>query len=153
MYTIHPMEEERYYLRLLLLHVKGATSFEDLKTVNSIVHPTFKEAAIAMGLLLNDDVWKKTLQDGVLLQMSKQLHEMFAYICVIGAPRYPIHLWNQFKEHFIEDYCYHIHNNNGDCQGCEGYAMMDVQKIMIHMENYKRILDYQIQSKHQTEIM
>ena len=75
MYTVHPLEEERYYLRLLLLHVKGATSSEDLKTVNNIVHPTFKEAAIAMGLVLNDDVWEKTLQDGVLLQMPKQLRK------------------------------------------------------------------------------
>jgi ATP-dependent DNA helicase PIF1 len=34
MYMAHPQEGERYYLRLILLNVSGATSFNDLKTHN-----------------------------------------------------------------------------------------------------------------------
>ena len=36
---------QRFCLRLLLLHVPGAISFEDLRTVHGITYPTIKEAA------------------------------------------------------------------------------------------------------------
>ena len=45
---------QRFCLRLLLLHVSGATSFEDLRTVHGITYPTFKEAAQHRGLY-NDE--------------------------------------------------------------------------------------------------
>jgi hypothetical protein len=49
MYFVQPSEGERYFLRLLLHHVPGATSFEDLACTNRhLQHPTqhasFKEA-------------------------------------------------------------------------------------------------------------
>ena len=47
MYTVHPRDQDKYYLWLLLLHVKGATSFENLRTVNGVLHDDFKSAAIA----------------------------------------------------------------------------------------------------------
>lgn len=45
MYLVNPRQREKFYLRLLLLHVKGATCFADLRTVNDIILPTFCEAA------------------------------------------------------------------------------------------------------------
>ena len=55
MYFVHPAAGEQYYLRMLLSIVCGATSFENLRTVNGITYPTFKEACIALGLLQNDE--------------------------------------------------------------------------------------------------
>jgi len=57
-------DTERYCLRLLLLHVKGATSFEDLRTVNNQQYDTFKEAAQKKCLFNDDSTWKNTLDDG-----------------------------------------------------------------------------------------
>lgn len=37
MYHVSPSDGERYYLRLLLLHVNGAKSFEDIRTYNGII--------------------------------------------------------------------------------------------------------------------
>ena len=54
MYMVNVLDRERFYLRLLLLHVKGATGFEDLRRVGDTVHRTFQEAARARSLLLND---------------------------------------------------------------------------------------------------
>src|SRR6267154_6585338 len=45
---------ERFCLRLLLLHVPGATSFDDCKTVNGTLYQSFKTAAQKQRLL-NDD--------------------------------------------------------------------------------------------------
>ena len=34
MYSVSPKDVERFHMRLLLLHVRGANSYEDLWTVN-----------------------------------------------------------------------------------------------------------------------
>jgi len=63
MYFVQPLEGERYYLRILLTHVAGATCFEDLRTTHrphtptTIMHPTFKATCLARGLLQNDAEW------------------------------------------------------------------------------------------------
>jgi hypothetical protein len=51
----HPAEGERYYLRTLLNHVPGATSYEDLKTVDGQLMSSFQEAAEKRGLIEADD--------------------------------------------------------------------------------------------------
>ncbi|KAG7972490.1 hypothetical protein I3843_07G186700 [Carya illinoinensis] len=57
--TANPFEGERYYLRMLLNHIKGATSFEKLRTVNGVVLPTYREAATSHGLLNKDKLWER----------------------------------------------------------------------------------------------
>ena len=42
--SVNPKKGERFYLRLLLNHVKGPTSFQDLLTVDGIYYLYFKEA-------------------------------------------------------------------------------------------------------------
>ena len=49
MYSVSPTTLELFHLRLLLLHVRGATSFESLKTVNGILQPSFTAACLALG--------------------------------------------------------------------------------------------------------
>ncbi|XP_073142210.1 uncharacterized protein [Henckelia pumila] len=54
-YVVSPSEGERFYERILLNHVRGPRNFEELKTVNGVTYPTFKEAAEYRGLLEHDD--------------------------------------------------------------------------------------------------
>ncbi|UYV64563.1 hypothetical protein LAZ67_3001189, partial [Cordylochernes scorpioides] len=137
MYTVSVKEQERYYLRLLLLNVKAAQSFDDLKTVDEILYPRFREAALARGLFLDDSVWKSTLEDGVVMNMPKQLRELFAYICVFGPPAKPRELWDEFKPHMCEDFCRKRHPNDDACTHCEGYAMKEISDIFLsHRVNY-----------------
>jgi hypothetical protein len=63
MYYAHSTSSERYYLRLLLNYVKGATSYEHLRTVDGREHDTFKYAYIAMGLLVDDNEWDQALEE------------------------------------------------------------------------------------------
>jgi hypothetical protein len=58
-----PTSGERYYLRMLLNCVKGATSYEHLRTVDGRNHDTFKDACIAMGLLAYDNEWDQALEE------------------------------------------------------------------------------------------
>jgi len=55
MYSISPTQTELFYLRLLLLTVKGATSFDDLRIVNGEICQSFSAACLALGLIEDDD--------------------------------------------------------------------------------------------------
>ena len=60
--TTNPSQGERHYLHILLHHIHGATSYDDLKTtLDGITHTTFKETAIAYGLLESDKEWNQCL--------------------------------------------------------------------------------------------
>jgi hypothetical protein len=54
--SAHPAEGERYYLRVLLNHVAGATSYENLRTFDGVVYPTFREPNDVRG------IWNKHLE-------------------------------------------------------------------------------------------
>ena len=54
---------ERFFIRTLLCHLPGATSFEDLRTLpDKTVANTFKEAALARGFCENDKEYLDILQ-------------------------------------------------------------------------------------------
>ena len=55
MYLVNPRDRERFFLRLLLLHVKGARSFADLRTFKDITYATYCEAAYVRHLITTDN--------------------------------------------------------------------------------------------------
>jgi len=104
MYTVSPKDPERFYLRILLLHVRGATSFESLRTVNGMIYETFKAAAIARGLLESDEEWAICLRDAGSYLMPRQFRDMFAFIICFCHPAHPATLWEDNIENLIIDY-------------------------------------------------
>jgi hypothetical protein len=61
-FGVHPAHQECYYLRILLHHVKGATSFSSLRTVNGRVCATFKLACQSLGLLEDENHLQRLMQ-------------------------------------------------------------------------------------------
>jgi len=104
MYNVSTSDSERFHLRILLLHVIGATSFTDLKTYKGVTYSTFKEAALQRGLLLNDSEWQNCLEEASVFQMPSQLRQLFAYICIFQVPHNAAQLWESFKDLMSEDY-------------------------------------------------
>lgn len=60
MHYIPPGRREIYYMRTLLNYVKGPTCYENIRTVGDDVHPTFRDACFAMGLLDDDKEYINT---------------------------------------------------------------------------------------------
>ncbi|XP_076301721.1 uncharacterized protein LOC143219730 [Lasioglossum baleicum] len=102
-YTIHPNNTECYHLRLLLHEVRGPTSFEYLKTVNGILHPTFQSACKAIGLLEDDKHWDTTLEEAALCDSPLKLRELFTIMLVFCQLSDPLSLWEKYKESLSED--------------------------------------------------
>ena len=115
-YTVHPNFTECYYLRLLLHHIRGPTSFAMLKTVYSIVQPSCQTACKKLGLIENDEHWKHTLSDAALTQSPSHIRELFAILLVFCQPSDPSSLWCEFKEVMCEDILFQkrLHEDNQD---------------------------------------
>src|SRR6266540_1099578 len=77
LHYVHPSTGERYYLRMLLLIVKGACSYEALRTHNNVLFPTFKEACKARGLLGDDQEWYNAFDEAAAWATSSQLRHLF----------------------------------------------------------------------------
>jgi hypothetical protein len=102
MYFASPAQGERFYLRTLLTVVTGATSFQHLHTVNGTVHPTFKQACAALGLLQDDREWVQCLTEAAEMQVGSSLRSLFATILLHCNPTTPGLLWNQFRHHICD---------------------------------------------------
>ena len=85
MYLVSPKDRERFYLRLHLLHVRGAACFDDLRPVDNKILSTFYEATIACKLIKTDDEWDHCFE-AVNFQFPKALYQLFSFILIFRNP-------------------------------------------------------------------
>ena len=96
---------ELFFLRILLQHVRGPECFEDLRTTpDGTLHPTFQEAARALGLFQDDEEYEKAMREACRLYRPKQRRQLFASILTECEPLEPANLWHKVKEHLADDY-------------------------------------------------
>lgn len=103
-YGVSPKEGEIFYLRLMLLHIKGAQSFEDLRSVDGRTYDSFKEAAVAFGIVDDDNFADIFLNEAIHMQMPAQIREAFAYLLIFHTPSQPLRIWEQYKEELTLDF-------------------------------------------------
>jgi hypothetical protein len=99
---------ERYFLRLLLTNVRGATSFAHLRTVTvngeQKVCDTYQEAARLRGLLADDQDSQATMEEGRAFMMPAALRSLFASLLKHGDVADAGELWAQNKQAMAEDF-------------------------------------------------
>ena len=103
MHSAFPAQGERWFLRTLLNHVKGATCYGDLYKHEENTYDTFKEACAARGLLKNDKEWKRAMKEASKIQTGSQLIRFFASILKENDPLKPRKLWKRFRNDMITD--------------------------------------------------
>lgn len=115
---IHTSGGETFFLRMLLMQTKGATCYEDLRTVNGKVYNTFKEACDALGLLKDDRQWHVALEENAISAMPRQLRELFVHILTNNTVADPLRLWTEHWKIMSEDILYNrrILTNNHTLQ-------------------------------------
>ena len=102
--SAHPAEGERYFLRVLLNHVPGKTSFEDLRTVDGVLCDSFREAAERLGLIEADNTLDECLIESTQFAMPASLRRLFATILVFCEPGDVRGLWHRNLEALFDDY-------------------------------------------------
>jgi hypothetical protein len=134
----HPGEGERYFLRVLLNHVRGPTSFEDLKTVAGIICASFRESCEKKGLIETDNTIDDCLCESSTFQMPYALKRLFATILVHCGVTNVRELWDKYKESMSEDY----NRNQGNSEIIEQMVLTDIRNLLVSMG--KEMKDYDL---------
>ena len=68
-------------------HVKGAESFQDIRTLeNGEICVSFRDARPQRGLLQDDDEWRVCVQEAALVASPLHLRKLFAVILTFCEP-------------------------------------------------------------------
>lgn len=111
---MHLSARERYYLRMLLLTVRGATSYEHLRFYNRVYHCTFKEACKSRGLLGDDEEWYNAFDEAAAWATSAQLRSLFVTMvlfCEVGDEN---SFFEKVWRHLADDILYQYRDMVGD---------------------------------------
>lgn len=105
---VHPSAGETFFLWMLLMVVKGAKNYEDVRTHAGILYPTFREACQARGLIGDDTEWSFIFDEAVLWATPYQLRNLFMTIlvyCEVGNVRA---LFDRYWKYMADDITYRL---------------------------------------------
>ncbi|XP_022850601.1 uncharacterized protein LOC111372478 [Olea europaea var. sylvestris] len=138
--TVNPSEGERYFLRVLLNHIRGPTLFDSFKTLNGVTVNIYQEAALLHDLLKGDNHCEEYLSEAIIYKIPNSLRRLFATLLTLCSPNHPKLLWDKYKAYMIDDY---VHRNIS-VEDDEVQAMEDINSILESLG--KNVNDYGIVS-------
>ncbi|GAA0158769.1 hypothetical protein LIER_15712 [Lithospermum erythrorhizon] len=101
---VTPVENERYYLRVLLNNVRCPTSFDHLLTLNGVLLNSFQEAAYKRDFLHNDADIERTMEEASIYRMPVELRRLFATLLHYCRPSDPQLLFKKYYDYMEEDF-------------------------------------------------
>ena len=105
---VHPASGELYYLRMLLNIQKGVLSFDDIRTVNGIIQPSYQDACKCLGLLGDDKEWIEALGNAVNIATSHELRQLFVTMILFCEIANPLQLFNSHWQNMCDDILYDL---------------------------------------------
>ena len=100
--NVSPKDSERFFLKLILNRIPGATCYEDLRTHEGVIYRTYREAAIAMGATESSEESNVVLEEAAATLVPAQLKRFFVFFLIGEEPSDALRLWEKFQENIIE---------------------------------------------------
>ena len=113
-YTVHPKQEERFFVRLLLNTVKGPKSFTDLRTVRGNVASSFKQACKDLHLLEDDNHWIMCMSEASESRHSSALRVLFAVLLASCQLTDALQMWMRFRNDMADDIRYQFETGSAN---------------------------------------
>ncbi|XP_021861966.2 uncharacterized protein [Spinacia oleracea] len=101
---VAPAEGERYFLKLLLMHVDSPRSFDHLRTVDGYKCATFQETALRLKLLEEDNDVDLCLAEACEVQMPTAFRQLFSTVLIFCQTSDPNALWLKYYDALSEDF-------------------------------------------------
>lgn len=133
---------------MLLHHVRGPTSFTELKNVNGQECQTYRQACEARRLLENDNHWDETMEKAVQCRSPDKIRELYATMLSSCCLSNPQTFWDKYKEYMDEDILHQLQQVHTDMTSNEHIY----NKTLIIIENKvftmveKKLDDFGMQS-------
>ena len=113
-YYVQPTSGELYYLRSLLMIVKGATCFADLRSFEGRTYLTFKEACAARGLLGDDSEWYRAFDEALVWGFAPRLRQLFVIMLLNCGVKSEREFFNRYWLLLADDIQYGIRKGRHD---------------------------------------
>ncbi|KAL7132194.1 hypothetical protein ABFS83_12G055800 [Erythranthe nasuta] len=133
---VAPGSGELYYLRILLNIIRGPSSYIELRTINNVVYPTFRDACYAIGLLDDDKEYIDGIEEASHWGFAKFLRNMFTTLLLSNQMARPEYVWDKIW-HFLSDDILRMQRTilqREDLQlhedDLKNFALMEIEKKM-----------------------
>ncbi|XP_061367493.1 uncharacterized protein LOC133310559 [Gastrolobium bilobum] len=97
---------EDSYVRTLLNFQKGCTSYEDLRTVNGVLFPTYKDVCYSLGLLDDDNEYIDAIEEASSWGSATYLRNLFALLLFGNSMNRPENVFQKCWELLSDDVLY-----------------------------------------------
>ncbi|XP_022028245.1 uncharacterized protein LOC110929395 [Helianthus annuus] len=135
-YFASPSLGEAYYLRILLTKVKGPRSFEEIRTYDGVVYPTFRDACYACGLLDDDNEYIECIKESSFTGNGHYLRSLFGTLFLSNTLSRPEVVWEKTCELLSEDILYNMRKDTG----MSGFVVSDERLKNIMLSKIEKFL-------------
>ena len=140
----NPAKGERYYLRIMLNHVRGAISYENMRTWRGAMYAIFRQACEVMGLVESDKSLDDCLTESAQFRMPCSLRRHFVTIMVFCECTNIRRLWDNHLDTMSEDF-------RRTCDNSSRIEQMVLRDISYHLTSMgKDIRHYGLPELHLT---
>ncbi|XP_035841306.1 uncharacterized protein LOC110870193 [Helianthus annuus] len=105
-HSVSPALGEPYFLRILLNKVRGPRFFEEIRTVNGQLFPTFRDACYAMGLLDDDNEYVEAIKEASFEGHVGYLRALFSTLLLSNTLSRPEFVWENTWKYLADDILY-----------------------------------------------